>query len=768
MASVALPDGVAVQARSLGASRHRQQPSFGVYLCGRRSRRRVARGWTGTWRDDLAGLAAARSAGGQLGHGRRTGRGARPGRPRRAGRDRLHQRAQPHRNRARRSRGADRAGHRRGGGLGARGLPAGPDRHPPPAPLAGGVGGRAASSGTRLRPARLQQPAEAAEPARVGELGRLAGPRQCAQVAGRVGAAQVVRRADHGVRRAQLQRRALGRSAASRSRRRRIAGRGAGVQRDVAGDVADAVGHRRRPGARRGSRSRLPAGGRSARGRGVVDRDGQPVAERPTAAAHASSRGRPISARSPTSASGHQRRQPRRRRRRPACAPSCSAPVAGSTSTSRQPSSVSSTTSTGTSSSHSLATSSADGALGNLARHDDVGRQGRAAGRQVDADQLERRVERVQGDEQLAAAGADVDDGGADRRRGPGDRTASAKSGLACTDVRKCCAGAWRAEEAARRRRARARSPRATSSTPRRRSSPMPAGRRVGAVRYPREDWNDICDASPSVDDRPARLSVGVVGAGRVGAVLGAALAQAGHRVVGRVGGRPTPPAAGPTSCCPAYAGARRRRRCWPPPSWSLLTVPDDVLPGLVEGLAATGAIAPGQLLVHTSGRYGVAVLDPATRAGALPLALHPAMTFTGTARGPGPAGRLLLRRHRAGAAAADRRGAGRRDGRRARSGSPRRPRPLYHAALADGAEPPRHAGRRGGGPAARGRGRASRRGCSAPLLGAALDNALRSGDAALTGPVARGDAGTVAAHVSELRERVAGHAPRPTSRWPG
>jgi predicted short-subunit dehydrogenase-like oxidoreductase (DUF2520 family) len=42
------------------------------------------------------------------------------------------------------------------------------------------------------------------------------------------------------------------------------------------------------------------------------------------------------------------------------------------------------------------------------------------------------------------------------------------------------------------------------------------------------------------------------------------------------------------------------------------------------------------------------------------------------------------------------------------------------------------------------------------PLLGAALDNALRSGDAALTGPVARGDAGTVAAHVAELRR----HAP--------
>src|SRR5699024_359684 len=38
------------------------------------------------------------------------------------------------------------------------------------------------------------------------------------------------------------------------------------------------------------------------------------------------------------------------------------------------------------------------------------------------------------------------------------------------------------------------------------------------------------------------------------------------------------------------------------------------------------------------------------------------------------------------------------------------------------------------------------------PLLGAALDNALRSGAAALTGPVARGDADTVASHLTELR----------------
>ena len=39
-----------------------------------------------------------------------------------------------------------------------------------------------------------------------------------------------------------------------------------------------------------------------------------------------------------------------------------------------------------------------------------------------------------------------------------------------------------------------------------------------------------------------------------------------------------------------------------------------------------------------------------------------------------------------------------------------------------------------------------------APLLTASLDNVLRLGDAALTGPVVRGDASTVAAHVATLR----------------
>lgn len=62
-----------------------------------------------------------------------------------------------------------------------------------------------------------------------------------------------------------------------------------------------------------------------------------------------------------------------------------------------------------------------------------------------------------------------------------------------------------------------------------------------------------------------------------------------------------------------------------------LLAIPAAELPALVEGLAATGAWQPGQLVVHTAAEHGIGVLAPATAAGAIPIALHPAMSFTGT-----------------------------------------------------------------------------------------------------------------------------------------
>jgi predicted short-subunit dehydrogenase-like oxidoreductase (DUF2520 family) len=266
------------------------------------------------------------------------------------------------------------------------------------------------------------------------------------------------------------------------------------------------------------------------------------------------------------------------------------------------------------------------------------------------------------------------------------------------------------------------------------------AGRAQPALRHP---------GRPEIGERhPAQLQVGVVGAGRVGTVLAVALSRAGHRVV--------------AASAVSAASVRRIRANLPDTvirqpaevvaqsGLVLLTVPDDVLAGLVAGLASTGADLSGRLLAHASGRHGLAVLEPATQLGAMPLALHPVMTFTGR---PDDVDRLAgisfgvtapeALRPVAEALVVE------------MGGEPvfigEELRDLYHAALsiaanhlvtlvtqssdllrrAGVAEPGRMLG---------------------PLLSAALDNALRLGDAGLTGPVARGDAETVAGHIRALR----------------
>jgi predicted short-subunit dehydrogenase-like oxidoreductase (DUF2520 family) len=255
--------------------------------------------------------------------------------------------------------------------------------------------------------------------------------------------------------------------------------------------------------------------------------------------------------------------------------------------------------------------------------------------------------------------------------------------------------------------------------------------------------------AGPPATAHPARLRVGVIGAGRVGATLGAALARAGHHMVG--------------VSAVSEASRQRAERMLPgvpikqpqavlaSAELTLLTVPDDVLPGLVTGLSATSTPLKGRILAHASGRHGVAVLDPVTRLGALPLALHPVMTFTGRpddldrlagisfgVTAPEPlrlvAEALVIEM----------------------GGEPvfidEASRGLYHAALASAAnhlitlvvQAAELLGVAGVGDPAR---------MLAPLLSAALDNALRLGDAGLTGPVMRGDAETVASHIEALRE---------------
>lgn len=244
-----------------------------------------------------------------------------------------------------------------------------------------------------------------------------------------------------------------------------------------------------------------------------------------------------------------------------------------------------------------------------------------------------------------------------------------------------------------------------------------------------------------------APLSVGVIGAGRVGAVLAAALREAGHPIAAVAGESaasrtrietllPGVPVDKPTAVAKAC-------------DLLLLTVPDDSLDNVVRMLVASGAIRAGQFVAHTSGRHGLDVLAPAVAIGAAGIALHPAMTFTGTDVDLDRLDGCVY------GVSAD-------VGERALAESlvgdlhgsiiwvAEEHRTLYHAALAHGAnhlvtlvsqsmEMLREAG--SSDPA----------GTLRPLLTAALDNALTYGDAALTGPIVRGDVETVRAHLRTM-----------------
>ncbi|MFV0251971.1 MAG: pantoate--beta-alanine ligase [Beutenbergiaceae bacterium] len=248
---------------------------------------------------------------------------------------------------------------------------------------------------------------------------------------------------------------------------------------------------------------------------------------------------------------------------------------------------------------------------------------------------------------------------------------------------------------------------------------------------------------------RPARLGVGVVGAGRVGAVLTRVLRATGHGVVGASGvsEQSRERIADLLPGVPVLEVEQVVERA----ELVLLTVPDDALAPLVQGLASLGRFQPGQLVVHTAGRYGIGVLEPAAAAGAIGMAIHPAMTFTGTTvdetrivgasfavTAPEPALPIAqalvveLGGEPVVLAEADR-------GR-------------YHASLTHAAN---HlvtliAQARS---VLAGTGVPDAGALIAPLAQAALDGAVRHGDGALTGPVARADDGTLRDHVAELSQ---------------
>lgn len=248
-----------------------------------------------------------------------------------------------------------------------------------------------------------------------------------------------------------------------------------------------------------------------------------------------------------------------------------------------------------------------------------------------------------------------------------------------------------------------------------------------------------------------ARPTIAIIGLGRVGSVLGRALHQARYSICA-VSSRDPQKAAATASRFGAQAtdpvSAARRA------DLTLLTISDDALASFTVELAAQGAWRAGQYVVHASGVSPASVLAAASAQGAIVGAFHPLAAFANpqTSLPPGitfavealaPLHDLLWR-------IADDLGG------QALDLAPG-DKTLYHAAaviasnytVTLAALATQIFERLGATP---------EQGLRAllPLMRTTLDNLQQQGlPAALTGPLARGDVGTIRRHVQALDQDV-------------
>lgn len=256
--------------------------------------------------------------------------------------------------------------------------------------------------------------------------------------------------------------------------------------------------------------------------------------------------------------------------------------------------------------------------------------------------------------------------------------------------------------------------------------------------------------SAAQADDGKPRIAF--IGAGRVGTALGAAFAAAGWQVAA-VASRDEGRRRKFQEKVPGARGFAEASGVLDEAELIFLTVPDDAIAGAARAIR----LYSGQALVHTSGALPASVLAPAMAAGTSMASFHPLVSFAdrdqaisdlrgSTVALEGDASLLPLLADIAESVGAQ------------PVLLPENGKSAYHAAAmmaAGGLVGLLDAIGRVG--AVAGLDERTAVSVYAPLARQALANAERLGiDAALTGPLLRGDVGTVEAHLEVLRE----HAP--------
>lgn len=256
-------------------------------------------------------------------------------------------------------------------------------------------------------------------------------------------------------------------------------------------------------------------------------------------------------------------------------------------------------------------------------------------------------------------------------------------------------------------------------------------------------------DPHPHKHIGQAAPTIGIVGAGAVGTALGVAISRAGWPVVA-VASRDASRRERFRTLVPGARAFVEPASILDDVELAILTVPDDAIPEVVDSMR----LYSGQALVHTSGILGAEVLEPAAAAGSQVGAFHPLVSFTSDVERSVEAikGATI-------ALEGDDRLMGLLADLAVALGAvpvrlPRGSKAAYHAAavLASGGlvallDAIVTLG------AAAGMDQRGSLAVYGRLVEQALANARAIGvNAALTGPVARGDAGTVEAHLAALR----------------